>query len=176
VTYPRLFAVIGTKYDAENNDSATFQLPDLRGRVVMGRDTSSIRTDNISRMGATGGQARHTLTNDELPSHYHSQGSLSLGAAGSYRHNIYDPGHTHTGDIRENGGTSENGYYFNATNGAHKWYDSRIRIHTSFTGVTVNPVEDHTHAMTGKTGSVGSSNSFSLLNPYQTLDYIIYAA
>ena len=141
----------------------------------MGRDTSFIRTENMSNMGATGGQARHTLTNDQLPSHYHSRGSLSIGADGSHRHSINNPGHTHTGDIRENGGTSENGYYFNAVNGAHGWYGTRIRMHSSVTGITLNSVEDHTHTLTGATGSTGSSNSFSLLNPYQTLDYIIYA-
>ncbi|CAF4650468.1 unnamed protein product [Rotaria sp. Silwood2] len=175
VTYSRLFAVIGTTYDVNNNDTTSFQLPDLRGRVVVGRDPSEIRTNNTSRMGATGGQSRHTLTNDQLPAHYHDRGSLTIGASGSHTHGIYDPGHQHNADIRENGGSSQDGYYFNAINGKHNWYSGRVKVQSTTTGILVNTVGNHAHILTGNTGSTGNAHSFSLLNPYQTLDYIIYA-
>ncbi len=42
-------------------------MPDLRGRVVMGRNPCGKRTDYASKMGATGGHAKYILTTDELP-------------------------------------------------------------------------------------------------------------
>lgn len=175
ITYSRLFAVIGTSYDVNNNDSTTFQLPDLRGRVAMGRDPFSISTENTSRIGATGGQSRHILTNDQLPAHYHNEGSLTIGAGGSHTHSIYDPGHVHSADIREDGPGSESGYHFKASTGSHNWYSSRVRMHSNATGITINAVGSHAHTLSGNTGSTGNAHSFSLLNPYQILDYIIYA-
>ena len=48
--------------DGQNNR------PDLRGRFVVGYDPTSI---DYSQPGLTGGEARHTLTIDELPAHTH---------------------------------------------------------------------------------------------------------
>ena len=75
-----LFNVIGTTY---GGSATTFLLPDLRGRVVAGKDDmggisqnrlttpkSGINGDNL---GATGGLEDHTLTVAEMPSHTHTQ-------------------------------------------------------------------------------------------------------
>ena len=66
--YPSLFAVIGTTYGA-GNGTTTFNLPNLAGRVVVGRGTGSGLT--ARSMGATGGAETHTLTSGEIPSHSH---------------------------------------------------------------------------------------------------------
>jgi microcystin-dependent protein len=49
--YAKLFAVIGTTFG--NADSTHFNLPDMRGRVIVGKDTSVTEFDNL---GDTGGQ------------------------------------------------------------------------------------------------------------------------
>lgn len=59
-TYADLYAVIGTIY-GKGDGSTTFNLPDLTGRVVLGANGSTYT------LGSTGGAARHTLTNSELP-------------------------------------------------------------------------------------------------------------
>ena len=80
-TYADLFAVIGTEYGTPD-DSSTFKLPDLRGRVVAGKDdmggsSANRLTDqsgglNGDTLGGTGGSETHTLTTAQLASHTHS--------------------------------------------------------------------------------------------------------
>ena len=43
-------------------------IPDLRGRFVVGKDT----TTDFDNLGKTGGERQHTLTTNELPSHSHN--------------------------------------------------------------------------------------------------------
>jgi microcystin-dependent protein len=93
-TYAALFTAISTTYGS-GDGSTTFNLPDLRGRVVAGQDdmggTSANRlTDqtgglNGDTLGATGGSETHTLTTAQIPSHSHNVsldgGSTPSGAA-----------------------------------------------------------------------------------------------
>lgn len=68
-TYSALFTVIGTAYGAGNGTS-TFNLPNLKGRVPVGRDAAQTEFDVL---GETGGAKAHTLTVAEIPSHVHDQ-------------------------------------------------------------------------------------------------------
>ena len=65
--YAELFAVIGTTYGT-GDGSTTFNIPDLRGRVTVGHNTTY-------GLGASGGEATHTLSVNEMPSHTHSVGA-----------------------------------------------------------------------------------------------------
>lgn len=85
-TYSALFTALGTTYGS-GDGSTTFNLPDLRGRVVAGQDdmggTSANRLTNQTggldgdTLGATGGAETHTLTEAQMPSHYHVHGIYS---------------------------------------------------------------------------------------------------
>lgn len=55
-TYADLFAAIGTAYGT-GNGSSTFNLPDLRTRTAVGRDTA---TSGFTTMGQKGGSATHS--------------------------------------------------------------------------------------------------------------------
>lgn len=66
--YADLFAVIGTSY-GEGDGSTTFNLPDKRGRVSVGRDSSDTSFDVL---GEKGGAKTVTLTVDQMPKHKHN--------------------------------------------------------------------------------------------------------
>lgn len=82
--YSDLFAVIGTSF-GDGNGSSTFNLPNLKGKVLTGLDSND--TDFAS-MGTTGGEKTHTLTISEMPSHSHNavwqrnSGDVGLGEYG----------------------------------------------------------------------------------------------
>ena len=81
-TYASLFGVIGTTYGT-GDGSTTFNLPNLKGRIPVGRDSADTSFD---AMGETGGAKTHTLTTTEMPSHTHTQNS----------HNHTQDSHNHT--------------------------------------------------------------------------------
>ena len=93
-TYSDLFSVIGTTYGV-GDGSSTFNLPDLQGRVVAGKDdmsgsSANRLTDAVTgglngdTLGDTGGTESHTLTSAQsgLPQHNHSA-TTNLTIAGS---------------------------------------------------------------------------------------------
>lgn len=89
-TYPVLFAAIGTTY-GNGNGSTTFNLPDLRGRVIAGKD--NMGGSDARRLSFFGAVARsiggvlgadaHKLTNNEMPAHNHSG---NTGGGGTHNH------------------------------------------------------------------------------------------
>ena len=85
-TYATLFAAIGYTY---GGSGATFNIPDLRGRVIAGQDdmggTSANRLTGLSggvngdTLGGTGGTEAHTLLTAETPAHQHFIANSSNG-------------------------------------------------------------------------------------------------
>lgn len=85
--YPNLFEALGTTYGG--NGTTTFNLPDYRGRVTVGKDnmggsaanriTSAGSGITGTTLGAAGGAQTHTLTEAQLASHTHTQNSHDHG-------------------------------------------------------------------------------------------------
>lgn len=67
--YAALFGVISSTFGA-GDGSTTFNLPNLKGRVVVGADSGQTEFDVL---GETGGEKAHTLTTPEIPAHTHTQ-------------------------------------------------------------------------------------------------------
>lgn len=75
-TYKELFSIIGTTF-GNGDGTSTFNLPDLKGRISVGLDSSDTDFDTL---GKTGGKKTHTLTIDEIPAHTHN---LTYNASGA---------------------------------------------------------------------------------------------
>lgn len=67
-TYAELFSLIGTTYGT-GDGSTTFNVPDMRGYVPVGKDNTDT---NIDTLGKKYGEKTHTLTVDEIPEHAHN--------------------------------------------------------------------------------------------------------
>ena len=81
--YSELFNVIGTTFGT-GDGSTTFNLPNLKGKTIVGLDNSD--TD-FNAIGKVLGEKTHTLTVAEIPSHNHSMGSFNQyndGTGGSF--------------------------------------------------------------------------------------------
>ena len=76
--YPELYKAIGSTYNNAydcngrklSTTSGYFRLPDLRGRFVVGYNVSDA---DYGSYGKVGGEKKHTLTVDEIPSHAHGR-------------------------------------------------------------------------------------------------------
>ncbi|MFH0753239.1 MAG: tail fiber protein [Candidatus Omnitrophota bacterium] len=81
---PELFAVIGTLYGSGDGHT-TFNLPDLRGRVVSGLDDMGqvaahvITQEAGNKLGGVFGEEKHRLTLTEMPEHSHTYGQAFSG-------------------------------------------------------------------------------------------------
>lgn len=71
--YPDLFAAIGTVWGA--SDLAHFNVPDLRGRVMVDAGLGPGLTNRVA--GQTFGEETHQLTVAELASHDHAEGTTT---------------------------------------------------------------------------------------------------
>lgn len=85
--FNRLFSVLDTKFGV-GDGATTFNVPDLRGRFVLGRDnmggTSADRVTapEADSLGAGAGEDKVTLSVAQLPSHTHSYVVASSAGSG----------------------------------------------------------------------------------------------
>lgn len=75
-TFADLFTVLGTTYGA-GDASTTFNLPNLKGKMPVGLDSTQTEFDALAE---TGGAKTHTLTEAEIPSHAHTLKGYQPGA------------------------------------------------------------------------------------------------
>lgn len=188
-TYATLFAAIGTTYGV-GNGSTTFNLPDMRGRVVVGKNTGTFAT-----LGGTGGAETVTLDVTQIPSHTHTQDAHShtgsTSSDGNHSHSISVTGgaHTHALPLGQQGGQNANDIAYRS--GTSNGYDGAFRTGFESTGSGYNSsLTTHTHSATASTtgahthtfttSSVVATNQYTggggahtNLQPYVTLNYII---
>jgi len=158
-TYSTLFNLIGVSYGS-GNGSSTFNVPNLASRMPIGKSgtyalasTGGATTATATISGSVSVTVNdHTLTTSEIPAHNHLI--------------------THAG-----GGISAN--YF------HPTYGASISFGDNNTSIATNPFytypsacmsdtgggAGHNHTASGSFG--GANDTFSILNPYLSVNFII---
>ena len=158
--YSRLFLVVGWNFDPTLTNSANFRLPDMRGRLPLGKvdmeninqfgspldpnqpapDVTVVNDPEASQLGALEGSATKIIAADNLPNHTH----------------------TLTGD---------QGTDFYAITNIPNAPDSGVdSLAADISGSLQSSNISQTGGINGSNG-----NAFSVVNPYQTVNYIIYA-
>lgn len=153
-TYADLFAVIGTTYGSV--DGTHFNVPNLKGKVVVGVDAAQTEFDTL---GETGGTKTHTLTSGEMPSHGHTQDSHGHGLT-----TTPDINHTHQQTL---GG----GGLVNFATAAGTGIGAQ-----SNNSITGGDIELHKHTVNGVTATnqnTGGGTAHNNLQPYMAVNYII---
>lgn len=169
--FAALFAVVGTTF-GNGDGSTTFNVPDLRGRVVAGLDNMGGSAANRlntnggvdgGSLGASGGSQTHTLTTAQIPSHNHSSGTLAIASAGSHNHG--------TPYRRVGANAGRYGDYGSGSGSA------AFALHFSDLGPQPATSTDgaHTHDISGNTGSAGSGNAHPNVQPTIVMLKIIKA-
>lgn len=187
-TYPALFAVIGTTYGA-GDGSTTFNIPDLRGRVVAGVDnmggSDAGRLDWANTLGTVGGTQTHTLTTAEMPSHTHIQNSHNHT---QNSHNHTQNSHNHTQNSHAHGST--NGINFatwtggvvTGQSGGSFNLPSGVGLSTGTAGTTAtnnattatnNATTATNNATTAVNQNTGGGGAHNNMQPTILLNYII---
>ena len=171
-TYAALFAAIGTTFGA-GDESTTFNLPDLSGRVAIGASSSHA-------LASTGGEEEHTLLTAEMAAHSHEV-----------------PQHGHTNSITasmpslSHTVSTQPSYTYNSPSGSQKT-DVTTKDRTSYAGTSSVNASRTTNLSVAKhnatactmsgevtdcdaltTDSVGSSAAHNNMQPYVTMNYII---
>lgn len=146
-TYSSLFIVVGTTFGA-GDGSTTFNVPDYRGRISVGKDDMGGSTAgritvagcgvNGTTLGAVGGAQTHTLTTAQLSVHSHG---------------ISDPGHAHSYD----GALVDNGA---SGGGTRASVNPSISTSSNTTGITIS--------------NAGSGSAHNNVQPIIIINKIIY--
>jgi microcystin-dependent protein len=145
--------------------STHFRIPNFKGRVPVGRDSSQTEFDVL---GETGGAKTHTLTSAEIPAHSHPNTATFAGSAGTTGNDSPDHSHTFANQVSYLAGYGQTSPIFGNA------------VHSLQTGGTSGASARHQHGFTpagtvtitnnNNTGGGGAHNN---LQPYITINYII---
>ena len=172
--YSRLFAAIGTLYGS-GNGTTTFNVPDLKGRVPVGKDTGT-----FSALGLTGGSESVTLTSAQsgIPAHSHPNTLSDPGHFHNTNHSHTIGDHSHGQVVTANSGGpavrrdwSSDGSSFTYPQGANTYGVGTLgtstnnpQSDTKTTGISISNANNTT---------ANAAEAHTNLQPYIVLNYMI---
>lgn len=172
ITYSSLFEVVGTLY-GEGDGETTFNLPDLSGRVLIGASDSHT-------MASHGGEESHVLSISEMPEHTHSvpphgHNSSITASTPVLSHTITQAAFTYSAPNGTMGANNHGGpTLYNGTTATAATLSTSV-------GVANHPETDCDVTCTIEdcpatdTSSVGEGLAHNNMQPFITMNYIIFA-
>ncbi len=180
-TYAALFAVLSTSHGA-GDGSTTFNLPDLRGRAIVGHGTGSGLTARTR--GQTGG-SENAIVVTHSHSHSHTASSSSGTVSNDHTHGFSGStgtesvNHQHAlplGDKAVQSGTGATVQQYNAGYLQTSNIENAAHAH-SFSGSTGGISANHTHSISTTVNSdatsAGSSGTGANMPPFVVLNHIV---
>lgn len=165
--YPVLFSVIASAFNIGGEAAGTFRVPDIRGRVIAGRDnmggtaagriTTAAAGFDGTTLGAAGGAPNVALSSAQIPPHNHPVF-------------LNDPGHTHatsTAGLKLLGPGSSNGF----TSGSLGEYT--LALANAATDITVGDTAGGVGTANQTAQNVGGGNAHANMQPTLIMHYII---
>ena len=146
---PIVFNRYGTIYGA-GNGSTTFNLPDVRGRVITGEDGGTGRLPGFT-LSVAGGAATHPLALAEMPKHAHSMYFNSQDNSGDLNHRHQSDGAYEPDDPQNNRDAGGFGQI--------------VRSRTNRTPYTNYVDLTHYHLISGATDEKGSDWAHNNIQP-----------
>ncbi|BAU26762.1 microcystin-dependent protein [Aneurinibacillus soli] len=153
--YQVLYSLLGIKYGG--NGSATFNLPDLRGRVPVGMGQQPGNTNFV--IGTSGGAESSTLTINQLPAHNHTFSGTANVSVGAPANTSVPTTNTPAANTSLSVAKDSTGDVANIYN------TSAPTMMTATMNVTTT--------VSGTTAVSGNGQSFTNMQPYQVINYII---
>lgn len=160
--YNLLFKAIGTSYGGGDGNT-TFNVPDLRSRLPLGRGTGSGLTDRV--LGDVTGAEAVFMQPSDLVQHRH--GITDPG----HNHTIIDPGHGHPGALFNSAGTE---YLTTAGNKGIVGSGATPSVPSNATGVTVQAGDITNITQTDfYSPGVGGQTAMNKMPPCRVVAFVI---
>lgn len=171
--YSILFGVIGTNFGA-GDGSTTFNLPDLRGRFVLGYGQGTSLTNRV--LAAIGGEENHALSIAELAAHNHTATDSGHNhTQNAHNHSASDSGHAHA-VMSNNVGYAGGSYSSNvACSNTSSYNVVTANASAQITVANATPTNNAASAVIS-VANTGSGTGHNTMPPFLCLTYIIKAS
>lgn len=159
VQYQALFSLLGTTYGGDGR--ATFAVPDLRGRMILG-------VNDFYRLGSTGGTAENTISIANIPPHSHTAVSTT-GSGGTVSFTIKAK------NTNGNTGTPSSSAYLaipNTTGRSSYLYNDNSTV-AADAAVAGGSLDVSTISVNTQIGNTGNGAPIDNMPPYLAMNYII---
>jgi microcystin-dependent protein len=176
-TYAALFAITSTTYGV-GDGATTFNVPDLRGRVVAGEDDmgsssanrlidAGSQSLNGDTLGDTGGEEVHTMTTGEMVAHLHAAGTYAVGSHSHTGGTFVAANHAHDAGSYSVNTSITNGTSVMRSAGTDNIQDtgSGTTVVSSFTSSTLSLASGSVSGTAGGSGSLAVTGTSDLATP-----------
>lgn len=166
-TNAALYSLLGSRFGGD--DRTYFNLPDLRGRVIVGTGNSPMYGE--FDLGEIGGEQSHVLSSAQLPVHSHtasvSSSSASLSGNVTAKMKVNND---------ESEGKSPSGKYLSVSNGPDLYAGSSTgtdTLNNDAIAVDASGLKVNVSGIAVTIANAGASTPVALMQPYLAINWII---